>query len=104
MIIFILGILTLSALIFIPLSPLVILATALLIKFFENNDYAALLSKKGNLISFLITVVVVMMCLLVANALPYTDYYSAFFKRLCVTFGVVNIYFITKVIVIKYIN
>lgn len=97
MIILILSIIiTIVAMLFGILSPLVFLSTLLLIKY--DSD---LISKRNRVISFLITAIIGSLCVILAYKLPYYDYYPRIVRRLCESIGVINLYFTTSIVLTK---
>ena len=89
------------ALIFIPLSPLVIMSSILSIKSYRESDFKYLLSKEKILSSLLMTITITVVCVLLAYALPYNSFYPMIFRRFCEMAGVINIYFAIKIFITK---
>ena len=89
------------ALIFIPLSPLVIMSSILSIKSYRESDVKYLLSKEKILSSLLMTITITVVCVLLAYALPYNSFYPMIFRRFCEMAGVINIYFAIKIFITK---
>lgn len=85
------------AMLFGPLSPLVLVSILLLIKY----DSGDLISKRNRLISFLITAIIGSLCVILAYKLPYYDYYPRIVRRLCESIEVINLYFATSIVLTK---
>lgn len=88
-------------LIFIPLSPLVIMSSILSIKSYRESDVKYLLSKEKILLSLLMTITITVVCVLLAYVLPYNSFYPTIFRRFCEMAGVINIYFAIKIFITK---
>lgn len=88
------------AMLFGPLSPLVLVSTLLLIKY-DRNDTGDLISKRNRVVSFLITAIIGSLCVILAYKLPYYDYYPRIVRRLCESIGVINLYFTTSIVLTK---
>ena len=85
-------------LIFIPLSPLVIMSSILSIKSYRESDVKYLLSKEKIL---LMTITITVVCVLLAYVLPYNSFYPTIIRRFCEMAGVINIYFAIKIFITK---
>lgn len=89
------------ALLFVPLSPLVFLSALLIAKKYKKNDYGDLLSNNNRIVSFVVTVAIGIVCVVLAYELPYHEYYPSFFRRFCESIGTINIYFATNIFIKK---
>lgn len=94
-------IISILGLIFVPLSPLTIISSLLLLKLLNKLDSENILSKKKLFASMVITIVIGLICTMVAYMLPYSGYYPVVVRRLFESVGVINIFFITKIFITK---
>jgi hypothetical protein len=88
------------AMLFGPLSPLVLVSTLLVIMY-ERNDTGDSVSKRNRIISFLITAIIGSLCVIFAYHLPYHDYYPNTVRGFCESIGAINLYFTTSNIMTK---
>lgn len=92
--------LSILAMLFGPLSPLVLLSSLALI-IYERNNLFGVVSTKNRIISFLIAVVVGCICVILSYKLPYHDYYSGNNRRFFEAIGTINLYFTSNILLIK---
>lgn len=83
-------------LLFVPLSPLTIISILLL---YKKLDYEKMISKKKLFVRAIITIVIVLICIMIARKLPYSSYYSDIVRRFCESVGVISMYYITTFII-----